>query len=300
MVNCLFQVSCVVCLHDVICGMCVHLCVRAAPTIMETPGPPPLWEHRGLRRFGNTGASAALGTPGPPPLWSRGLRHFGNAGASAAFGQGAPPLWEHRGLCRFGAGAPPFLGTLGPRRFAPPPPPPPTVAATPESPRSWADQVGIGTPRGGMVQAGAVPLPHIAADTPESPWSSTDRVWIGAPCGGTRRGFRAILRGPAACTIVARVQARSPTNCRGWHGDQHGQRPGQSSGMFWARMSTEGGFAVPRTGTSTMWAVRQGEGSGYGPSPRDPLAKRRPPVVPGRLRAHTCETVSPPPWGGGS
>ena len=52
------------------------------------------------------------------------------------------------------------------------------------------------------------------------------------------------------------------------------------------------------TGTSGMRVVRQCVGSGDGPSPRDPPAKRRPSVVPGGLRAHTCVVVSPPPWGG--
>ena len=40
-------------------------------------------------------------------------------------------------------------------------------------------------------------------------------------------------------------------------------------------------------------------GSGHGPSPRDPPAKRRPVGSTWRLRAHTRETASPFPWGGG-
>ena len=40
-------------------------------------------------------------------------------------------------------------------------------------------------------------------------------------------------------------------------------------------------------------------GSGHGPSPRVPPAKRRPVGSTWRLRAHTRETASPFPWGGG-
>ena len=39
-------------------------------------------------------------------------------------------------------------------------------------------------------------------------------------------------------------------------------------------------------------------GSGHGPSPRDPPAKRRPVGSTWRLRAHTRVTASPFPWGG--
>ena len=46
--------------------------------------------------------------------------------------------------------------------------------------RFWADRVGIGAPDGEMVQAGAAP-PNTAADTPESPWSWADCVGIGTP-----------------------------------------------------------------------------------------------------------------------
>ena len=42
-----------------------------------------------------------------------------------------------------------------------------------------------------------------------------------------------------------------------------------------------------------------GGGSGHGPSPRDPPAKRRPVGSTWRLRAHTRETASPFSWGGG-
>ena len=70
-------------------------------------------------------------------------------------------------------------------------------------------------------------------------------------------------------TIVAGVQARSPTNYRVWHGRQHGEspRPTMTSGTFWAGMSTEGGFAVPHSGTSTKWAMRRGEGSRMNQAP---------------------------------
>ena len=44
--------------------------------------------------------------------------------------------------------------------------------------------------------------------------------------------------------------------------------------------------------------MRPGGGSGYGPSPRDPPAKRQS-AVRGGLRAHTRETVSLSPRGGG-
>ena len=40
-------------------------------------------------------------------------------------------------------------------------------------------------------------------------------------------------------------------------------------------------------------------GSGHGPSPRVPPAKRRPVGSTWRLRAHTRESASPFPWGGG-
>ena len=98
---------------------------------------------------------------------------------------------------------------------------PRTAVDLAESPRPWADLVGIGTPRGGMVQVGALPPPpppqlrihpsplcpvrttadrdapwgdsaarcrpsptHTAADTPESPLSWADCVGIGTPYGG--------------------------------------------------------------------------------------------------------------------
>ena len=58
---------------------------------------------------------------------------------------------------------------------------------------------------------------------------------------------------------------------------------------------------APRTDTFGRSAVRRGRegGSGHGPSPRDPPAKRRPVGSTWRLRAHTRETASPFPWGGG-
>ena len=52
--------------------------------------------ERGHRRFGETGASAAL-EPGP-----------------CHFGVGAMPLWGNRGRRRFGKGASTALATLGP------------------------------------------------------------------------------------------------------------------------------------------------------------------------------------------
>ena len=46
-------------------------------------------------------------------------------------------------------------------------------------------------------------------------------------------------------------------------------------------------------------ALGEGGGPGHGPSPRVPPAKRRPVGSTWRLRAHTRETASPFPWGGG-
>ena len=58
---------------------------------------------------------------------------------------------------------------------------------------------------------------------------------------------------------------------------------------------------APRTGTFGRSAARLGEGGGpgHGPSPRVPPGKRRPVGSTWRLRAHTRETASPFPWGGG-
>ena len=58
------------------------------------------------------------------------------------------------------------------------------LATTPESAPPRVDNVGIGTPHGGMVQVCAIPPPRTAADTPESPRSSANRAGIGMPCGG--------------------------------------------------------------------------------------------------------------------
>ena len=105
---------------------------------------------------------------------------------------------------------------------------------------------------------------------------------------------------PVTRAMMDRVRARSLTIYWGWRGDQHGELAGHppALGRFLSGISAKGG-CVPCTGTSAMRAVWRGEGSGYGPSPCDPPAKHRPSVVPGGLRAHTCETVSPPPGGGG-
>ena len=46
-------------------------------------------------------------------------------------------------------------------------------------------------------------------------------------------------------------------------------------------------------------APGEGGGPGHGPSPRDLPAKRRPVGSTWRLGAHTRETASPFPWGGG-
>ena len=70
--------------------------------------------------------------------------------------------------------------------------------------------------------------------------------------------------------------------------------PGNSQSQVCSRW--EGGSAYWHLNDEGCTA---GEGSGYGPSPHDPLAKRRHSVVPGGLRAHIRETVSPPPGGGG-
>ena len=58
---------------------------------------------------------------------------------------------------------------------------------------------------------------------------------------------------------------------------------------------------TPRTDTFGRRAVRRGRGGGQAtdqaPETRRPNAAQT--VVPGGLRAHTRETVSPFPWGGG-
>ena len=177
---------CVVLMAQVSFTMCAHLCVYCPECVLCVL---PLRERWGSRPFCNAGAPAPLQRP-------------------------------MEGCCRWVH-----------------PPPPHIAADTPEFPRSWADRVGIGTPRGVLVQVGAVPpladtpKPLLAMgcrlgdrdcpmpvpvrgygtgaarppaeSTPESPRSRYGRVAI-----GMRRAPRTIVRGPAACTIVARVQAR--------------------------------------------------------------------------------------------
>ena len=48
------------------------------------------------------------------------------------------------------------------------------------------------------------------------------------------------------------------------------------------------------------WGLHRFGAGVCSPSPRYPPAKRRPLVVPRGLRAHTLDTLSPPPWGVGS
>ena len=110
-----------------------------ASAALGKPGPLPLWRHRGL---GDTGVCATLETPRPPPFWDKGLRRFGETRASASLGQGhlslwgmcvhpfgdtgasaalkplGPPLpWEHQGFCALGKPWLPALSSVGLRRF---------------------------------------------------------------------------------------------------------------------------------------------------------------------------------------
>ena len=59
------------------------------------------------------------------------------------------------------------------------------------------------------------------------------------------------------------------------------------------------GWPRARTPSAEVPCAGGGGGPGHGPSPRDPPAKRRPVGSTWRLRAHTRETASPFPWGGG-
>ena len=107
--------------HRVLCKHCGLRNTATAFPALGT-GPPPLWGNgasvtlatRGLRRFGDTRASAALECK-PPPLWRHwllckccGLRNA--ARARVAFGKlGPPPLWRHVASAALGIVGPPLL-----------------------------------------------------------------------------------------------------------------------------------------------------------------------------------------------
>ena len=213
-------------------------------------GPPLLWGYRGLRRFGATGDSAALGT--------RSLCRFGNTMAFAALGQGPPLLWGYRGSAALGQGLSPLWGGVS------------AASGTMETPPLWErwGSAAMGTPQlfrfgagasaalvqgprhlvgtpgpspfwgGGLCYFGNTgasaafrqppPPPaqtHRVACPPESPRSTADKGGVGTHCGGM------VLAGAVPPPHIAADTPESPrsrTDCVGigalCGGTRHGSR----------------------------------------------------------------------------